>query len=124
MSRQPKLCMPVPSAMKGDQLDWGVSPTTLGRLNSASVPGALFLVLGYLREVVGPFRRDTDALEIFSGQGEMSRQLAGAGLRASTYDVVQDCALEDLASPVGFIYAVLQVHSPSVFWFLFPVWAA
>lgn len=88
----------------------GVSATTLGRLARCGAPGALLVVLLYLSELHGNIPRDLHAVELFAGQGEMTRAFQVAGQQAVSYDVLQDEDAEDFGSTVGFLNAIHMVR--------------
>lgn len=92
--------------------EWGVSPTTLGRLQAAGVPYALLSVLQYVVRLHGPVQRDLDLVEMFSGCGQLVKQFRLQGMSAIGYDRIIDPDTNDLCSCPGFIHAVYLVRFP------------
>ena len=90
-------------------MDCGISPTSVGRLQAASVPYGLLVILRYIHIIAGPIPRGLDLLELFSGHGELINQYKQHGLTARGFGINRDNMLEDMCTNIGFINAVMQV---------------
>lgn len=90
-------------------MDWGISTTSVGRLQQAGAPFALMVVLAYLQALCGPISRSVDLVELFSGAGHLSDQFRAHGMRALTFDLSDDPDLEDMTTVIGMVHAILLV---------------
>lgn len=90
-------------------MDWGISATSVGRLQQAKAPFGLLVVILYLHALCGPISRSADLVEFFAGAGHLSAQFRARGMDALTYDVSDDPDLEDMTSVIGMISAILLV---------------
>jgi hypothetical protein len=93
-------------------MDWGISPTSVGRLQQVGAPYGLLVVLAYLHALCGPISRSADLVEFFAGSGHLSAQFRARGMHALTFDVSDDPDLEDMTTVVGMIHSILLVLQP------------
>jgi hypothetical protein len=93
-------------------MNWGISPTSVGRLQEAGAPFGLLVVIAYLHALCGPICRTADLVELFSGMGHLSAEFRARGMHAMTYDVSDDPDLEDMTSIIGMVHAILLVLQP------------
>jgi hypothetical protein len=99
-------------ALRGQAMKFGVSPTTVGRLQAYGAPFALLEIVAFLVAVSGTPNRDLSLVELFAGQGEMSKQFQACGMRSVPYDVRNDDMTQDFTSTVGLLHAIYLVRRP------------
>jgi len=90
-------------------MGWGISPTSVGRLQQAGASFGLLVVIRYLHALYGPIIRSADLVEIFAGAGNLNAQFRARGMEALTFEISDDPDLEDMATIIGMISAILMV---------------
>ena len=89
-----------------------LSATSVYRLEQCNAPVGLLELVDYTFKLHSPaIQRDLDLVEVFAGEGELSRQFAAVGLAAETYDIVNDSMTQDFTTVPGFLHALFLARA-------------